>query len=225
MKKIGLKLVLAWVFAAPLQAQQNFEPLIDSIKEQLTENYLFPSIATKYADRLSQCQQVNCLSGQQSDEEVAKALSKMLNAVHKDRHLNVFPPGFESPIPQRKMVKKSGKKAVKADTGVKQSKILEGNIGYIEYTMFPGFEQAFEATQQAMDDMQEAGAIVFDIREHRGGHPKHVDIIAGYLFPEPTHLLTTRSPHNENGKPWKLISEPNEKSHLYNDKPVLHPNQ
>ena len=217
-KQMLVAICVGFSFNAAVQAKNH--QLIDSIANQLKDNYVFPVIGEKYAKALDDCKKSNCLEGATTEKEIAKKLSVVLNTVHKDKHLNVFPPGFESPIPNMKMVKRDGKKSAKANTGISKQTVLDNNIGYIKFDMFPGFPGAFEATQNAMLEMKNTDALIFDIREHRGGHPKHVDIIASFLFEKPTHMLTTRSPHNNDGQPWKLISEPNEFAFHFRDKPV-----
>ena len=208
------------LFSGLSLANTQYEEIIDSAAEQLKDGYVFPKIGEKYASALEKCKQSSCLDGVSEDEQAAKLLTQMLNSVYPDKHLHVFPPGYVSPIPKMKMVKKGKGSKVPSDTGIVKQEILPGNIGYIEFSMFPGFPEAFDATQLAMEKLEDTDAVIFDIREHRGGHPKHVDIIASFLFDEPTHLLTTRSPHNPDGKPWKLMSAPNKYAGDFKDKPV-----
>lgn len=212
--------VLCIGFSFNAMADNKYHALLDDIGRQLKERYVFPKVGQKYADRLEQCKQSNCLKEAKNENEVAKRVSELLNSVHQDKHLIVSPPGFESPIPKMKMVEKGGKKVAKVHTGISEQRIIENNIGYLKYDMFPGFPEAFEATKQAMIDMKDTNALIFDIRDHRGGHPYHVEQIASFLFEQPTHMLTTRSPNKHDGKPWKLISELNQYAKFYRGKPI-----
>ncbi len=202
----------------------DYRPLIEEVGNSLVSSYVFPEVAVKYQTRMNQCLANNCLDGLEDDKQVAKKLTEILNDVYADKHLHVFSPGQRDVNNGRKIVrKKGGKSGQGASSGpvaISKQEILDGNIGYIKYDMFPGTEEALEATRHAMIAMKDTDALIFDIRDHRGGHPFHVDEIAGFLFPEPTHMLTTQSPYTNDGKPWKLISKPNQFVEAYLDKPV-----
>lgn len=203
---------------------EDYRPLIDKVGNSLVSSYVFPEVAVKYQQRMNKCLDSRCLDGLQDDKQVAKKLTEILNEVYADKHLHVFSPGQREVNNGRKIVKRKGGKNGQAGKSgpiaISKQEILEDNIGYIKYNMFPGTEEALKATRDAMIAMKDTKALIFDIREHRGGHPFHVDEIAGFLFTEPTHMLTTQSPYTHDGKPWKLISKPNQYAEAYIDKPV-----
>jgi hypothetical protein len=201
--------------------QKDYRPLINSINQTLIDSYVFPEIAPKYAARLDLCLKENCLAEASDDQQVAEKLSGLLNSVHIDKHLNVFAPGARKNKMRRRMVKKSSQDANKNyDTGIVKQEILENNIGYLKINFFPGSPQSIAATYEAMKKLKDTDAIVFDILDHRGGSPENISEISNFLFQQPTHMVTTRSPHVNNGQPTPHMSEPNEFSEYFKDKPI-----
>jgi len=199
----------------------DYHPLVSSINQILIESYVFPEIGPKYAARLDRCLKENCLAETTGDEQVAKKLSELLNSVHKDKHLNVFAPGQREKMTRRKMVKKSPGDANKNNaSGIVKQEILEGNIGYLEINLFPGSPESIAATHEAMKKLKNTDAVIFDIRRHRGGSPENISEISNFLFQQPTHMVTTRSPYVNDGQPTPHMSEPNEFAKYFKDKPV-----
>lgn len=197
------------------------QSLVESINEVLISNYVFPEIAPKYATRLNQCIQEKCLTNATNNNEVAKKLTKLLQSVHKDKHLNVFAPGQREKMRQRRMVKKKEEGKLLANaSGISETKILKNDVGYINLTLFPGTEESIKAIHNAMLAFKNTNAIIFDIREHRGGSPENITEISNFLFQQPTHMVTTRSPYVNDGKPTPHMSEPNQYAKYYKDKPI-----
>ncbi len=203
------------------ETQQKYGTLISSINEVLLDRFVFPEVAPKYAARLNECLKNDCLANAKDDKEVAKQLTEMLLAVHHDKHLNVFPPGHREKMRKRRMMKKKGVDGKHADnTGIAEVKILEDNIGYLKIDLFPGTAESVAATNEAMQKLKDTDAIIFDIRRHRGGSPRNITEISNFLFQQPTHMVTTRSPHVNDGKPSPHMSEPNEFAASYKGKPA-----
>lgn len=198
----------------------DYDPLLEDIKEMLANNYIFPKVGQQYKERLGQCQLNQCLAELKDKEKVAATLTTMLNDVFVDKHLRVFAPDHPHSASTTDSDQSQGEQEVLSDTGVEEYTVLDGNIGFIRYSWFPGSRAAFQATRKVMQAMADTSAIIFDLRHHRGGDPGHVDIIAEFLFAKPTHFLTTRSPYQNWGKPHKLTSLPNKQAVTFAKKPV-----
>lgn len=202
------------------EKQKDYSPLVKSINQMLIESYVFPEIAPKYAARLNQCLKEHCLKEASDDIQVAKKLSELLQSVYADKHLNIFAAGQRDKMEGRRMVKKSGSADGNMASGISQQKILAENIGYLKIDMFPGSPESIAATHEAMLKLKDTDALVFDIREHRGGSPENITEIANFLFQQPTHMVTTRSPYMNDGQPVAHMSQPNEFAQYYKDKPI-----
>ena len=71
-----------------------------------------------------------------------------------------------------------------------EAKRLTGNIGYLDIRMFSNTREALETAMAAMAFLAHTDALIFDIRQHRGGGPEMIQILLSYLFDEPTHINT-----------------------------------
>lgn len=68
---------------------------------------------------------------------------------------------------------------------------FSGNIAYIEITMFFSGPSAFARAEEVMASVQDAAAIVFDLRGNGGGDGEMVEKIEAYLFQKPTHIMSS----------------------------------
>lgn len=73
----------------------------------------------------------------------------------------------------------------------KEVKILDGNIGYINFRGFRDPEYASEAVISAMNFLSNTDAIIFDLRNNGGGYPQMVQLLSSYFFKgDAIHLNT-----------------------------------
>src|SRR5260370_28361301 len=100
--------------------------------------------------------------------------------------------------------------------------VLPHNIGYIKLNSFPDPSVCRAKAAAAMASLNNADAIIFDLRDNRGGSATTVALLATYLFHHPTHLndFYDRGA-NSTGESWTLPPIPGNK---LSDKPahVLH---
>jgi C-terminal processing protease CtpA/Prc len=66
--------------------------------------------------------------------------------------------------------------------------VLPHNVGYIKINSFPDLQLCRPNVAAAMASLNQADAIIFDLREDHGGVPGMVAFMASYLFDHPTHL-------------------------------------
>ena len=84
--------------------------------------------------------------------------------------------------------------------GFKNLEILEGNIGYVRFDYFPDPEQSFEAGATAMRFVENASAVIFDMRYNRGGHNQFSQFLSSYLFDTATHQLLHEYAYMDDGE-------------------------
>ena len=203
------------------QSTKIYGDLVQAINNALIEGFVIPEVAPKYAARLNQCLRQDCLSSMQNEEEAAKKITELLQSVYQDKHLNIFAPGQREKMRERRMAKRKGVgKPVANSSGIAEVKVLDGNIGYFKIDMFPGTPESIAATHEAMKELKDTSAIIFDIRDHRGGSPQNITEISNFLFEKETHMVTTQSPHRNDGQPNPHFSSPNEYAASYKDKPA-----
>src|SRR5215472_8268683 len=66
--------------------------------------------------------------------------------------------------------------------------ILPHNIGYLKLNAFPDASVCGVTATAAMAKLNDAAALIFDLRDNRGGFPSMVSLIAAYLFDHPEYM-------------------------------------
>ena len=89
-----------------------------------------------------------------------------------------------------------------------------GNIGYVKLSWFPDPASCTGVTDAVMTRLNDTDAIIFDLRDTRGGYPETVRRMAGWLF---NHSVPWYNPRAES--PAQLITNPEPGSQLAH-KPV-----
>jgi Peptidase family S41 len=70
--------------------------------------------------------------------------------------------------------------------------ILPHNIGYLKLNSFPDPAICQSTATDAMARLNDAHAIIFDLRDNSGGYPAMVSLIAAYLFDHPEYMYSPR---------------------------------
>lgn len=68
-----------------------------------------------------------------------------------------------------------------------------GSIGYVKLNWFPDPASCREIADAVMERLNETDAIVFDLRDNRGGYPEMVRLMAGWLFDRPISWYNPRA--------------------------------
>jgi hypothetical protein len=68
-----------------------------------------------------------------------------------------------------------------------------GNIGYVKLSWFPDPSTCGDIAAAVMSRLNETDAIIFDLRDTRGGDPEMVRLMAGWLFDRPVPWYNPRA--------------------------------
>lgn len=68
-----------------------------------------------------------------------------------------------------------------------------GNIGYVKLTWFADPASCGAVAEAVMQHLNETDAVIFDLRDARGGYPEMVRLIAGWLFDRPVAWYNPRA--------------------------------
>ena len=169
--------------------------VLDAIFSQLHDVYVFPETAKHMEayvrDRVAQGDYEKIESGQ----AFAEKLSSDLQAISKDKHLNVryshetLPPRAERNEPTAAEVEAQQRWLKQTNFGFQKLERLPGNIGYIDLRGFMGPELGQGTVAAAMNFVANTDALIFDLRQNGGGDPAMVALITSYLFgDEKVHL-------------------------------------
>jgi C-terminal processing protease CtpA/Prc len=76
-------------------------------------------------------------------------------------------------------------------------KMLPFNIGYLKLNSFPDVSICRSTAVSAMASLNDSDAIIFDLRDNRGGSPEMVMLISAYLFDHPEYMYNPRESPTE----------------------------
>ena len=100
--------------------------------------------------------------------------------------------------------------------GFEKLELHPGNIGYVKLNSFANPDRCGQIAQAVMERLNSTDAVIFDLRDNRGGYPQMVRLMADYLFDRPVPWYNPRSSSPEPS----FTHSPVSGSHLAN-KPVF----
>ena len=99
----------------------------------------------------------------------------------------------------------------------RQVELLPNRIGYLKLDFFPDTSVCGATAKAAMAKLNDADAIIFDLRDNTGGFPDMVSLLASYLFDHPVYMYSPRGAPTTDS--WTHSPVPGNK---LADKPVVH---
>ena len=180
---------LLCAMATALRGQEDFDKasIAKRLASIMNKNYVYPekgkAMHDLILDNLSNEEYTNL----DSRDEFAARLEADLRSIINDKHIRVsHNPGRAAAMRDRQP---GGGRTPPDNYGFKEVSIMEGNIGYLDLRGFMHIGQAEEAARKAMDELIQADALIFDLRQNGGGSPSMIRFISSYLFgEEPVHL-------------------------------------
>lgn len=179
-------------------SKRELKETISQVTNLLKEKYVFPNKATQMTKLLNKHLKNGTYNSFKNPKQLAEKLTKDLQSITNDKHLRVFYSpksqrgAKEITAEQRKKFEQQMVAMEKRDNFLfKEVKILDGNIGYIDFRGFRDPKHAGETVIAALSFLQNTDAIILDLRNNGGGYPQMVQLIASYFVDdEPVHLNT-----------------------------------
>jgi hypothetical protein len=81
--------------------------------------------------------------------------------------------------------------------GFEKLELHPGNIGYVKLNSFPNPARCDAIVEAVMEKLNATDAVIFDLRDNRGGYPLMVRQIADYLFDRPAPWYNPRAASQE----------------------------
>ena len=193
--------------------------VIHAAVANLRQYYVYREIAQKTSDALLAHEKNGDYDAVKEGGAFADLLTKQMRDASQDMHLDVvysqdslpeLPPGStpESMERYREFIEHNNCTFEKAE-------ILPHHIGYLKLNSFPELSVCEATARAEMNRLNDADAIIFDLRENRGGFPDMVMLLAGYLFDHPEYMYNPRE--NTTQECWTRSPVPGNK---LADKPV-----
>jgi hypothetical protein len=146
--------------------------------ELINANYVFLDVGLKTSQQLELKLKAGDFDTIQHAKTFARVLTQIVQSVNHDKHMRIR---FIDGNRQRGAPRETG-------NGFKESKIIEGNIGYLDMRGFAPPAFASTAADEHMKNLESAGAIIIDLRKNGGGNPEMVQYLCSYFFNEQLHL-------------------------------------
>jgi len=166
----------------------------------LKSHYYDREAAQKMADALAAHDKRGDYDAVLDGAAFALLLTQQMREVVPDRHLTFD--YFEDSPPQQPARNSTaldqGFSAVKQQNCTfERVEILPRNIGYLKFNFFSDPEACRVAAMAAMTYINHADALIFDLRDNRGGYPAMVQFIGSYLFDHPEYWYNPREATTE----------------------------
>ena len=168
--------------------------VIAAICDSMEAHYVFPDQARRLSGELKARAAQGAFDRVTSADKFAHAMTETLQAVLKDKHLEVryfadaVPPDAGSDQPGPAEVEAERVEHARFNHGVAEFKRLQGNLGYLDLHAFGRPDATAPRYAAVMALMKDTAGMVIDLRHAEGGDPDSVMLLASYLFDKPTHL-------------------------------------
>src|SRR5215469_11612726 len=169
--------------------------VVDRAVANLKRHYIDPHVAQKMADALVEHEKNGDDDAAADGQGFADLLTRQMRDVSHDRHLEVL--FSEAPLPERPpappgFTARYRKALEEANCTFEPVRVLPHNIGYLKLNSFPDVSVCEHTAEAAMASLNHADAVIFDLRDNRGGSPGMVMLISAYLFDHPEYMYNPR---------------------------------
>jgi hypothetical protein len=190
MTKDNLMDIRPFVLDPPTQAE-----VVKSLSEKLKANYVFPDIADQICTHLQEHLDTGEYADINEGELFALALTLHMQEVNHDEHLWVrwhaeTLPDDEGPLRLNREWQIERHLEARLDNyGLHKVERLPGNVGYLDIHYFHRPAWGGDTAIAAMNFVENANALIIDLRKCTGGYPGMVVLMSSFLFgEEPVHL-------------------------------------
>ena len=195
---IALFVVLPSAHAADTVTAADQKQVIERIIEQLNDKYPFAEARAKMIEGIRAKEASGAYASIHDGREFARHVTDDLQAFGKDKHVYL---DFNPDVMEVKNVKitelhppaeamtELEQQSRHDNYGTPEVRVLDGNIGYVNFKMLAALEFAADTYAATMRFVSKTDALIFDLRECGGAHSNDdVPFLAGYLFERPVHL-------------------------------------
>ena len=187
---------------------------LTKIATELRSGYLYEHKGNAFAAQVEKAAAIDQFKSQSTLGEFVTAVNGFLLEISNDKHLRLMPGEVHDENAGPRRVTKGGhapgggapggsedpddgheaetlRTSMMSAYGVREARVLDGNIGYLEMGMFAGSEAAKPKIDAAMMSLAGADALIIDLGRNGGGGPWMVRYLSGFFFSGPTHLTDT----------------------------------
>jgi len=170
--------------------------VIDAARAIIERYYVDPDVARKMSDALLAHEKSRDYDAMTDGAAFAELLTRHLREASHDMHIDVLfspvPLPDRPPVPTPEGLARYRNAMQQQNCTFEKVQILPHNIGYLKLNSFPDPSICQPTATAAMAALNQADAIIFDLRENGGGYPSMVMVIAAYLFDHPEYMYNPR---------------------------------
>jgi hypothetical protein len=175
--------------------------VIDGVVRNVKEHYVDKDVAQKMADALLAHEKNGDDNAIAEGGAFAALLTRQMRDVSHDLHLEVVYSRDRLPehpgAPNQESLANYRRALERENCTFETVKMLPHNIGYLKLNSFPDVSICRSTAVAAMASLNRADAVIFDLRDNRGGYSEMVMLIAGYLFDHPEYMYSPREAPTE----------------------------
>ena len=170
--------------------------VIDGAIANLKRYYIDQHVAQKMAGALLAHEKNGDDDAAKDGESLAVLLTRQMRDVSHDLHLDLV--YSRDPLPEHPMAETPEsfaryRKAMEQENCTfEKVEVLPHNIGYLKLNSFPDPAVCKPKASAAMARLNQVDAIIFDLRNNRGGEPAMVALVGAYLFDHPEYWYNPR---------------------------------
>jgi peptidase S41-like protein len=185
---------------APLDAAER-QRLIDGVGANLKRFYFDKDVARKTADLLLAHEKSGDNNAATESEAFARLVTAQMRDASHDAHLALeysqdsLP--TEPPAETPDSLERNRQRILQQNCMIRRAEILSHNVGYLKMDFFPDVSVCGASAKAAMAALNDADAIIFDLRDNTGGFENMVALLASYLFDHPEYLYSPRGAPTE----------------------------
>lgn len=168
--------------------------IIANVVAALKQHHVDPAIADKAAEALLSHERNGDDESFVSAADLAQALTVQMRDATGDHDLELIFSRREIPeMPSRSpatLPPGYAEQLRQMNCGFERVEIMSGNIGYVKLNVFGDTSVCEPTAREAMSRINGAHAVIFDLRDNRGGFGSMVKLLASYLFDHPEYLFS-----------------------------------
>jgi hypothetical protein len=191
-------------------SQREISETVDSLCTAIQQNYYNTILSEGLVRLLKENVTKGTFSNTNLYLEFEAKLDSIIRGYTKDDHFKVIydekwvSDNSKSKTPQQyqELLEIEKQESKKINYGFQEVKILGGNIGYLKFISFENPEFAATTLANAMSFLQNADAIVLDLRNNTGGYTEMMALVCSYFLntQEDWYIPLTEMRLKRNGK-------------------------
>jgi hypothetical protein len=211
---VSIILAAFWLAALPASAHESAisdpekSETVEALAAALKKHYVFPEKTVAISAGLRARLRAGEYKAIKAKDEFAGRLTRDLIDISGDLHffVGVDPEWIADNKAESNPARRNARQTAElqqarlANYGFDKVSLLDGNIGYVSFTYFEDPEYGSETAAAAMRFIENADAVIFDLRYNNGGHLEMAQFLASYLFSHDKEQQFFDYYYVENGK-------------------------